>query len=349
MNIEIITTPNEDLIESGFGSIKVCSNMLETIIFLGHNVILNICKTEVDLYKTVLRKPDLVILAVKYLSIENENNIWLSEYLNKHNINYTGSTRLVLNFDSNKVLAKSHLKSIGIKTADFFTAIPNQYKSEDELPLLFPLFLKPSNAANGNGIDDLSFVTCFSDFEDKVSSLYELFNTPILVEEFLGGKEYTVSVMQTNDGELIVSAIEIVPILSTKGLRILGQQAKKDDLEELKKIKNKNIKRILEKLAIKVFVGLNVRDFGRMDFKTNDKGEFFFMEANLVPGMTNGSSYFPKALEIENELSYSEVVEMMISNGLERIKPKVKIDKYINKYPRYLNSLLNTSIMRFFR
>ncbi len=43
------------------------------------------------------------------------------------------------------------------------------------------------------------------------------------------------------------------------------------------------------------------------------------MEANLVPGMTKGSSYYPKAHEIENNLSYDEVVGLMVSKGLSRV------------------------------
>ena len=208
MNIEIITTPNEELKESGFGSIKSCDNVLESIIKTGHNIILNVCTTEEDLESVVKRKPDLVILAVKYLSLENSNNIWLSEYFDKHDINFTASTVEVLKYDSDKVLAKQYLKNKGIKTADYFTAIPNQFKSAKELPISFPLFLKPIDAANGNGIDDLSYVTNFTEFQNKVSSLYDLFKLPILVEEYLDGKEFTVSVIETSNKQLIISPME---------------------------------------------------------------------------------------------------------------------------------------------
>jgi len=319
MNIEIITTPNEELKESGFGSLKSCSSVLESIINMGHNVTLTVCTTKNDLKKVVKRNPDLVLLAVKYLSFENENNIWLSDYFAKHSINYSASSREVLRFDSDKVLAKLHLKNSGIKTANYFTAIPGQYKSAKELPIVFPLFLKPIDAANGNGIDDLSFVTNFTDFESKILSLHDTFKLPILVEEYLDGKEFTVAVIETTDGELIVSPIEIIPLVSTNGLRILGQQAKKDDTEELKKIKDNDMKIKLIKLATDAFNGLGIRDYGRIDIKTNKAGECFFMEANLVPGMTQGSSYFPKACEIENELTYDNVIELMLSKGLNRI------------------------------
>ncbi|MGB5507237.1 MAG: D-alanine--D-alanine ligase [Sulfurovum sp.] len=332
MNIEIITTPNDELKESGFGSLKSCNNVLESIINMGHNVVLTTCTTKYDLEKVVIRNPDLVLLAVKYVSFENENDIWLSDYFSKHSINYSASSREVLRFDSDKVLAKLHLKESGIKTANYFTAIPGQYKCAKELPIVFPLFLKPIDAANGNGIDDLSFVTNFIDFESKVLSLHDTFKLPILVEEYLNGKEFTVAVIEKTNGELIVSPIEIIPLVSTNGLRILGQQAKKDDTEELKKIVDNDMKIKLIKLATDVFNGLGIRDYGRIDIKTNKAGECFFMEANLVPGMTQGSSYFPKACEIENELTYDKVIELMLSKGLDRIPYAL---------PSTLNSLLN--------
>ena len=341
LNIEIITTPNEDLKESGFGTTKSCNSILETVLLLGHNATLNICSTREDLYKTIQRQPDLVILAVKYLSFEGENDIWLSDYFSKNNINHTGSSRASLKYDSDKVLAKQHLKSIGIKTADFFTAIPGQYKSEEELPLLFPLFLKPTDAANGNGIDDLSLVRNFTEFESKVLSLHRSFALPVLVEEYLDGKEYTVSVIQKPSGEIIASPIEIVPMLSTNGLRILGEKAKKDDCEELNKIGNNSIKASLKQLAIDAFIGLGVRDFGRIDIKTNSAGEYFFMEANLVPGMTHGSSYFPKAFEIENSSTYDEVIELMLSAGISRIHSLMEINNIIFSDENLLTNTIN--------
>ncbi|MCF6172200.1 MAG: D-alanine--D-alanine ligase [Campylobacteraceae bacterium] len=319
MNIEIITTPNEELKESGFGSLKSCNSVLKSVKNMGYNVILSVCKTKSDLEKVIKRKPDLVILAVKYLSFKNGNSIWLSDYFSKNFINYTASSREILRFDSNKALAKLYLKQKGIKTADYFTAIPNQYISAKELPISFPLFLKPVDAANGNGVDDLSFVTNFADFESKILSLYDLFKLPILVEEYLDGKEFTVSIIETENGKLIASPIEIIPPLSTNGLRILGKKAKKDNTEELKKIKDDDIKIKLIKLAKDVFHKLGARDYGRIDIKTNKIGECFFMEANLVPGLTKGSSYFPKACEIENELTYNEVIKLMLSKGLNRI------------------------------
>jgi len=318
MRIEIITTPNDELKESGFGTLKACNSVLETIQWMGHNVRLNVCKTKDNLDDIVKRKPELVILAVKYIPVKNEDDIWLSDYFVQHEINFTGSSREVLEFDSNKVLAKTHLTNKGIKTAKYFIAAPGQYKKESDFPIAFPLFLKPLDAANGNGIDDLSFATNFADYESKVVSLYDTFNQPVLVEEYLDGREFTVAVIKTHNEKIIASAVEVIPPTSTHGLRILGAQAKKDDSEKLIEIVDDEVKSRVTTLAIDAFNTLGVRDFGRIDIKTNNHGECFFMEANLVPGMTYGSSYFPEACDIAHEFAYDKVIELLLAGGIAR-------------------------------
>ncbi len=323
MHLEIITTPNDALKESGFGSLKACKSVLASIQKMHHNVRLNVCKSEDDLEDVVKRNPDLVILAVKYIPIKNkddglQNDIWLSEYFSQHSINYTGSLRDVLEFDSNKVIAKTHLCNKGIKTASYFLAIPGEHKNENDLPISFPLFLKPLDAANGNGIDDSSFVMNFFSYEKKLASLYKTFKQPILVEEYLDGREFTVAVIKPMNQALIVSAIEAVPPTSTRGLRILGNKTKTDDSEDLIEIIDEEMKNKVVNMAIDAFYSLGARDFGRIDIKTNNQGECFFMEANLVPGMTRGSSYFPQACNIAHAFDYDEVIKLLLDGGLAR-------------------------------
>ena len=331
MKIEIVTTKNEDLNETGFGAFKACNSVFDSIARMGHDVKLNICKSKRDLEGIVKKNPDLVVLAVKYISLKNGNNLWLSEYFSRHGINFTGSSRDVLRFDSNKISAKLYLANKGIKTARYFTAIPGQHRCASELPIKFPLFLKPIDAANGNGIDDFSFVTNISEFESKVLSLYNRFSTPILVEEYLDGREFTVSIINTPNSELIISPIEIVPPESKNGLRILGQKVKNDDSEELKSIEDDVIKNEVIKLAINSFLTLGVRDFGRIDIRANKAGDCFFIEANLVPGMTYGSSYFPKSCEIERAQTYDEVIQLMLASGLCRAEPRIPPNKMLQR------------------
>ncbi|MDA7817315.1 ATP-grasp domain-containing protein [Sulfurimonas sp.] len=327
MKIEIITTPNEELKETGFGSIKACKNVLHSINNMGHTVELTICKSLQDLKDVVQRKPDLVILAVKYIVLNDIENIWLSEYFAKNGINHSGSSRETLKYDSDKVLAKSFLRNKGINTAKYFTAIPGEYKSTFDLPTGYPLFIKPLNAANGNGIDDLSLVNNFEEFQSKVLSLYESYDAPVLVEEYISGQEFTVAIIQTKDDGLIVSALEIIAPESSNGLRILGEKVKRDDTEVLRKTKDNLMMDRVKTLAIDAYIELGIRDYGRIDVKTNKYGHCFFMEVNLVPGMGNGSSYFPIACALEHNLSYYDVIKLIVDKGISRVPSNIPLQK----------------------
>lgn len=333
MNIEIITTKNDDLKETGFGSILSCLSVLNAIDNC-HKTILTRCTSHVDLNDVLLRQPDLVVLAAKYMPVADGDDIWFSEYFTNNHIVYSGSDRETLKFDSDKVSAKNHLNNLGVKTASYFTAVPGQYKSEGELPLKFPLFIKPSGAANGNGIDDSSLARNFSDYEKKVLSLYKIYKSTVLVEQYLSGKEYTVAIIRRSNGELISSAIEIEPPISGSGLRILGADVKKADIEYLKAINENDIDNVIS-LAVDSFKQLGISEFGRIDIKMDGDGGCHFMEANMVPGMTLGSSYFPKAFEIANNISYDEVISMMFEDCIDRA----------NSHGKYADSLTNESNM----
>ncbi|MCW8895173.1 MAG: D-alanine--D-alanine ligase [Sulfurimonas sp.] len=308
MNIEIITTQN-----------KACESILNSINKIGYTTKLSICNTLKDLKDVVHRKPDLVLLAVKYITTENDDNIWLSEFFEKNNINYSGSSRETLKFDSDKVLAKLYLKDKGISTARFFTAVPGEYKRDNDLPINYPLFLKPSDSSVENSTDNLSFVNNFAEFESKVSSLYDLYQIPVLVEEYLDGQEFTVAIIKTKDDELLISSIEVIPPKSSGRLRVLGEKMKKDDIEKLVEIENNAVMNSVNKLAIDAYIDLGIRDFGQIDIKANKSGHCFFMQANMLPAITNGSGYFSQACKIKSMMSYDKVIKLIVDEGISRV------------------------------
>lgn len=316
MNIEIVTTPNNKLKETGFGPYCACETIMQSLLNSNHNAIVTVCENAHDLISVIKRKPDLVISAVKYIPLENGQQLWLLEYFEKHGINYTGSQKNVLYYDSNKVAAKKQVASKGIDTADFFITSPDAHKNEQDLPLPFPLFIKPIDAANSNGVDIDSLVYDFSHFQEKVKKLYNEYAEPVLVEEYLDGKEFTVAIIEDH-GNLIVAPVEIIPP-EEKGVRILGEKAKTENTEVLKKITDTNILSEVMDIAVKSFRALGARDFARIDIKMDHLGQCHFIEANLVPGMKKGSSYFPRACKMNAGLEYDEVVRLIIQGGVGR-------------------------------
>ncbi len=317
MKIEIVTTPNETLKETGFGSRYACQCVMESLLRAHHKAVVTVCVNAADLAAVINRKPDLIIGVVKYILLENGQHLWLSEYFENENVNFTGSLRQVLAYDSNKVSAKQQVASHQIDTAAFFTAIPNEYQNENALPLPFPLFVKPADAANGNGVGADSLVYDFDHFQKKLHQLYDEYAEPILVETYLSGREFTAAVIE-NDDELVVAAVEVVPP-EENGIRVLGAKVKTDNTEMLQCIADKHTLANVTAMAEESFRALGVRDFGRIDIKMDYHGKCHFIEANLVPGMKKGSSYFPQACALSLNLHYDEVVHLMLQGVINRM------------------------------
>ena len=330
--IEVIIIKDEKLKNTSFGTFQTCRNVFETILSKYKDTKASICKDEDDLQDVVKRKPDLVVLTNKIMVTNSGKKIWLSEYFQIHNINFTGSSKEILKYDVNKISSKLQVLSHGVETARFFTAIPEQYKLLDELPIQFPLFVKPANAANSDGIDRNSFVVSFAGFQTKVKELYSIYKEPVLVEEYLSGREFTVSIIQADT--MLVAPIEIIAPLEND-IRILSKEIKSKDKEALKEITDINIYKKISKIAILAFKALGARDFGRIDIKMDAHERCYFIEANLTPGMTRGSSYFPLSYELSSLIQYDEVLTLIVQSALKRndlievYKKIIKIDKYI--------------------
>lgn len=317
--IEIVTTDTEGMRETGFGSVGTCQGVMNIIDTAHPDVRFNLVKSKRELQEIVDRSPSLVILCVKYILDDlGGEMIWLSDFFDRNGILHSGSSFKTLEFDSNKSVAKTFLRNRGLATAEFFLARPEQFNAGSELPLEFPLFVKPLDAANGNGIDNESIVRDFPSFEAKVRSVVENFGRAALVEQVLSGREFTVSIFAaSSDRSHEAMPVEIITQPNVHGDRILGANAKAANQETLRAIHGVLRSQIAE-FGLRAFIALGARDFGRIDIKMDAHGAPHFLEANLMPGLTQERSYFPEACRIDAGLSYREVILKAVQRSLGR-------------------------------
>ncbi|KLN61907.1 hypothetical protein WH96_03965 [Kiloniella spongiae] len=325
----VVATNTEGNKETGFGSIDTCKAFYEALMESYQRVTFHEVATRASLDLIVRERPDLVVLCSKYLpETGGHPKIWFSEYFAAHDIAFTGSDRETLEFDSNKSKAKTVLLNNGIATAKFFLAHPDQFQSEDQLPLPLPLFIKPLDAANGNGIDENSIARDFESYRQKIAELFLAFGAKILVEELLPGREFTVAVLDNrNEATRMVMPLEIIPPENCKGDRTLGCDAKKKNDEVLQLVEEPLVSEI-KQLVGKAFSILGAQDFGRIDVKLDALGQPHFIEANLVPGMTPDSSYFPRACILNNTesrikndmptITHSDIARKIVELALNR-------------------------------
>ena len=273
------------------------------------------------LEQLVAKKPDLVFLGLKRLpqdaapKLSPAEDVWISEYLDSKGVNYTGSTRVAIELDFNKESAKIKVNQAGLPTAEFFTALPGQHKDKLDLPLRFPLFVKPLDAGGGKGIGNDSVVTNFYEFQRKVRSIFNELGSGSLVESYLTGREFSVAVLDSGDQELIVMPVELIAQEDANGHRILGSQVKTNDTERVVAVEDAQVHSMISLLAKDIYLTLGARDLGRIDIRMDGAGDAYFLEANFVPGL---KGYFRRACLINEGMDYKNLILNITELGLAR-------------------------------
>jgi len=278
------------------------------------NVSITEINTENDLKKLALRKPNLVFSGVKYFYFA-DGIIWLNDFLELHDISYIASNRAALHNEHDKSIAKKIIQKANIRTADFFTTEPGEHQNEMSIPLAFPLFLKPLTGGDIKAIDATSIVYDFLSFQAKVLDIKRKHNLRSLVETYLSGKEYSVSILQNHSNEnLEAMPIEIVVKENINGHRILDYDIKENDHEKVIKVSDSKIFNLLSDLSKKAFTALDGKSLGRIDIKMDYHGVPHFIEANLMPGLRKG--YFYRSCLLNLNMSYEQMILTVADNGL---------------------------------
>ena len=88
--------------------------------------------------------------------------------------------------------------------------------------MTFPLFLKPVNKNSPEDINAQSVVFDFKKYQAKVLDIYNTKKSRTLVENYLSGKEYSVSIVENKSKNiLMILPVEIVAVKNKNGHRIL--------------------------------------------------------------------------------------------------------------------------------
>jgi D-alanine-D-alanine ligase len=318
IHIEIVRCGIYKLSSMGLKSCKMIQQVLAEEY---ENVVITYINNEEDLMDLVDRRPDLVFLGFKNLESSSGEKIWISDVLDEHEINYTGSPGRAIKLDYNKDQAKKVINGAGLQTSAFFSAEPGQFETLDSLPISFPLFVKPPQEGGGKGIDDESVVHDLVSFNKKVSYISDRFQSPALVERYLAGREFSVALLEFGDNrEIRAMPIELVAKQNMNGDRILSGKVKVDDTEHVISVNRGDLREAITDLAIDSFRVVGGRDYGRVDIRLNEVDEPHFLEVNLVPGLAfhDFTSYFTSACWIDERMNYKKMVLSITQQALKR-------------------------------
>jgi len=235
--------------------------------------------------------------------------------LDAFGIPYTFSDPFVLALTLDKYACKSYLTKFGITKQDF-VLLQNEAQI-DKHKFTYPLFVKPVAEGTGKGIWADSRVENKTELLTQFRILTEKFKQPVLVEEFLSGREFTIAVIGNEENARILGSMEIV-VKDNKQNSIYGYETKeKCETEIIYKTANDILVKKAEKLALQVYKALNCRDVGRIDIRTNSFGAPEFIEINPIPGLHPHHSDLPM-IATRQGISYSVLINQIIQAAVSR-------------------------------
>src|SRR5689334_21682055 len=129
--------------------------------------------------------------------------------LEAFDIPYVFSDPLTLALALDKGLAKRVVRDAGVPVADF--RVIESAADIAGIDLAFPLFLKPVSEGSGKGVDVHSRVDDKAALARVARDLLARFRQPVLVEEYLPGREFTVGITGTGAQARVLGVIEIIP------------------------------------------------------------------------------------------------------------------------------------------
>jgi D-alanine-D-alanine ligase len=237
--------------------------------------------------------------------------------LELHKIPFVGADALTLGATLDKVAAKKMFIADGVPTPRYFVA-----SKEDDLKKLntigFPLLVKTRYEGTSKGLTDSSRVNNHEELKQQVDRINDLYKQTALVEEFISGTEFTVPVLGNRNAQPMPVAQVCID-----GDVNLGDRFFTYEMVSYSGLRysvpapiSESLKHKLQDIAIKAYHSVDCRDFGRVDFRVDKKGNPYVLEINPLPSLAEIDVFnlFPQVIGV----SYEAVINQILNFALVR-------------------------------
>jgi len=230
------------------------------------------------------------------------------------------SDPLTLALALDKAMAKRVVRDQGVPVADF--AVIENEADIARVMLPFPLFLKPVAEGSGKGVGAMSKVDDAEGLRRTASQLLAQFRQPVLAEEFLPGREFTVGITGTGAEARVLGVSEIRPNANFIG-HGYGFENKEKWEDKLSIVRvDDDAARAAGEVALRAWTALRCRDGGRIDIRQDRDGQACFIEVNPLAGIRPGYSDLCFIADFEG-VSYEQLIGLFLESFLRR-HPELK-------------------------
>jgi D-alanine-D-alanine ligase len=239
------------------------------------------------------------------------------------NIPYTGNNYFTLALCQNKARAKDILTYNGVLTPKFQVFTSAERKLDPELK--FPMIVKPIREDGSVGIRERSVVSNEEQLKEEVDHIVNLHKQEALVEEFIDGREFTVSLIG-NRRPIVLPVAEIdfsgmpehLPkIVSYRAKWIKQSLAYKHSPIICPANVDEKIAKMIEEATRKCYKIFGCRGYARVDFRYDEKEKkLYVLEINPNPDISEEFETAKAAFAAG--MTYADLVLKIIDFALEK-------------------------------
>lgn len=248
---------------------------------------------------------------------EPKSDYVVARQLEEVGATFTGCSSHTLFFTNDKVAAKELFIAHSLPTPRFQVFEEGVH----DFSLKFPLFVKPSREDSSLGITEDSIVTNLAALKERIAFLKSTYDDPVLVEEYVEGRELNVTIIGEGDNAKILPISEVMFGDYFKGkYNIVDFAAKwEEDTEAYKQSwgvapaeLDKNTQKLVELVAMTAYNLTDCRDYARVDLRLSPSGEPYVLEVNANPGLAqdSGAVRSAKASGLEYNDFIASILEM---------------------------------------
>ncbi len=297
----------------------------------GYNVsILNI-NEDINVLIDLLQNnpPDVVFNLIEYYREDSALEQSIAGLFALYGVRYTGARPFTLALCQRKGMTKQLLLANNVPTPRY--RLLNEPKLPARHGLHYPMIIKPAREDASSGVEKGSVVYNYEELNERIKKAFLEFNPPILVEEFIEGRELHVSVLG-NDPPIVLPIIEFdFSELPSDHPTIISYDAKWNPLEESfhrvhsicpAKL-NRRVEKKVKAAVLDAYEITGCTDYARLDLRLTKDNKVYVLEVNPNPDLTESVSFMESAEHFG--LSFGETLSKIVEFALHRPAPSIPV------------------------
>ena len=302
---------------------EVEEEVAEALTKLGHEPVLyELDGTQKSLLGLAKAECDLVFNLSESFAEDDTADFRIAAFLELLGRKYTGSGTHGLMLAQDKAVAKKIFAFHGVHTPTFAKSFRGRLDFSHDLE--FPVIVKPAREDGSIGIEFSAVVNSIRELMERMDWLHANFDSPVLIEEYIEGREMYVGVLGNEKPEALpVVELDLsklpdgMPRIAAAEVKWgKGTKAYKDTKSAIATDLPDEIVQGLHQTAVAAYQALELRDYGRVDMRLQADGKVHVIEVNPNPWLASRAEFAMAARK--SGRTYTQLIEEIVELAIAR-------------------------------